>query len=493
MTEAERVISAMRNGQEVLTALVTPLDGADLARGSGASEWTVADVLSHLGSGAEITLAVLDAGVDLRPAPSQDDNKAIWARWDAMTPAEQAAGFLRSNAALVDRFESLLPEEEEQLRIDVGYLPFPLTLGQYARLRLSELTLHGWDVRVAFDDAAALPADAAAALLNGEPNFIAWQAKTDTLGGEHGVIRITTSDPDTVFALDLGDKAEVRLDDAPDATSTLELPAEAWLRLVAGRLAPARTPGGVMSTWLLSLERLRLASRSSRTGRRSGLGQPAVVIESSVMPAARRAASRRFCGSIVYRGSFAECMPASKTPNRVSADAPIRASPEATATAAVAAAEQRADAHRRSPAARSTSASCPAVPWCSGSTSDRVHPALHVLHGARCRRSRPSPRARAPGRSRDRGGDHRQAAGGQAGRADEHERQVAVGAVPGRERRCRTAARPCTTASGGREQGRLEAGRAFDQPQHLPQRTERQPLPGQPVDLGDHGDRQRRR
>ena len=257
MTEAERVITALRNGHEVLTDLVTPLDGADLTRGSGASEWTVADVLSHLGSGAEISLAVLAAGVESRPAPSQDDNKAIWARWDAMTPAEQAAGFLRSNAALVDRFESLLPDEDGLL-IDVGYLPFPLTLGQYARLRLSELTLHGWDVRVAFDDAAALPADAAAALLNGEPNFIAWQAKTDTLGGEHGVVRISTSDPDSIFGLHLNDKAEVRLDDAPDATSTLELPAEAWLRLVAGRLAPARTPAGVISTGPLSLDRLRL-------------------------------------------------------------------------------------------------------------------------------------------------------------------------------------------------------------------------------------------
>ena len=41
----------------------------------------------------------------------------------------------------------------------------------------------------------------------------------------------------------------------PDAT--LEIPAESWLRLVAGRLAPEHTPAGVSATGAVTLDQLR--------------------------------------------------------------------------------------------------------------------------------------------------------------------------------------------------------------------------------------------
>ena len=63
-------------------------------------------------------------------------------------------------------------------------------------------------------------------------------------------------------------------------------------RLPSGRLSTTRhraQPAG-----------LRLPRRLNRDNLLPDRGsQPAVVIESSVMPAARRAASRRFCGSTV--------------------------------------------------------------------------------------------------------------------------------------------------------------------------------------------------
>ena len=256
MTEAESVIAALRTEYDTVAAIASRLDGDGLTQPSGAGDWTVADVLSHLGSGSEINLAAVNASVEGRPGPTQDDNTAIWARWDAMTPAEQAAGFVTANGALIDRYESLVGDEDS-ISIDIGYLPFPLTLAQAARLRLSEQALHGWDVRVAADESASVSAQSAAALLHGEPSFLSYQAKTEALGGEHGIVQVTTSEPESVFTLDLGEKAEVRQAESPDADSTLVLPAEAWLRLVAGRLAPSRTPDGVVSTGPISLDKLR--------------------------------------------------------------------------------------------------------------------------------------------------------------------------------------------------------------------------------------------
>ena len=61
MTEAaDRIIDALRGGHDHLAAVVHRLTAADLTRPSGASEWDVSQVLSHLGSGAEIGLAGVD-------------------------------------------------------------------------------------------------------------------------------------------------------------------------------------------------------------------------------------------------------------------------------------------------------------------------------------------------------------------------------------------------------------------------------------------------
>ena len=94
---ADQAISALRTGHETLTALVTELPEGALTGPSGASEWTVADVLSHLGSGAEIGLAALEASLAGADAPGNDFNQEVWGRWNAMSPQEQADGFVKAN------------------------------------------------------------------------------------------------------------------------------------------------------------------------------------------------------------------------------------------------------------------------------------------------------------------------------------------------------------------------------------------------------------
>ena len=58
-------ISALRNSHDRLRAAVEPLTREQLEQRSYASEWSVAQVLSHLGSQAEIFSLFLDSGLEL--------------------------------------------------------------------------------------------------------------------------------------------------------------------------------------------------------------------------------------------------------------------------------------------------------------------------------------------------------------------------------------------------------------------------------------------
>ena len=145
---ADSAIGALRTHHEDLATRVRGFDDDDLGRRSGASGRQVAQVLGHLGSGAEITLAGLQAAVSGAERPGRDFNAAVWDRWNAMTPREQAEGFLVANQALGSAFENLNGTARRDIRIDLGFLPFPADLALFSGMRLNEAALHGWDVRV---------------------------------------------------------------------------------------------------------------------------------------------------------------------------------------------------------------------------------------------------------------------------------------------------------------------------------------------------------
>jgi uncharacterized protein (TIGR03083 family) len=257
MSNADTVIAALRSGHDDFAGRVSGFSDDDLAGPSGAAEWDISQVLSHMGSGAEIARATIQAALDGEPNPSPDFNQAVWDKWNAMTRRERADGFLQANQDLLGLLESLDAGTRDTLRIDMGFLPAPVDLATAARMRLNEFTLHSWDVRVSADEHATLPADAAAALLHGEPSLISWIGKTDPLNGRQAVIAVTTTEPASAFALHLRAPVSVDFDVPEQPDGTLTLPAEAWLRMVAGRLAPRYTPAGVDATGAADLDLLR--------------------------------------------------------------------------------------------------------------------------------------------------------------------------------------------------------------------------------------------
>jgi uncharacterized protein (TIGR03083 family) len=245
-SRADRTISALRTGHDELVALLDKLGPDDLARTSGASEWTVAQVLSHLGSGAEINLATLESALDGTGGPARESNASVWARWDGMSPAEQAASFPAADERLVRRLEGLDERTRTELRIDVGFLPRPVDVATSAGLRLTEFALHSWDVRAALDPAATVSPEATALLLDSIAPLLGFVGRADQIDGAvHLAVRTTA--PDGSFGLSIADS--VALTEAPErADGELTAPAEYVIRLVAGRHSAEHTPAAVTLT-----------------------------------------------------------------------------------------------------------------------------------------------------------------------------------------------------------------------------------------------------
>ena len=132
-------IAELRANHDRLRPFVESLTEDQLTGPSGASEWSLAQVLSHLGSGAELSRHTLLAALGADHGPGgRPANQDVWDRWNAMTPAEQATRFIEADARLVELYESLTPEQREKTTVDLGFLPAPVPLATPLAMRLNE-------------------------------------------------------------------------------------------------------------------------------------------------------------------------------------------------------------------------------------------------------------------------------------------------------------------------------------------------------------------
>ena len=250
-TSPDPWIAALRHSHDRLQSLVAPLDAGQLQQRSYASEWSIAQVLSHLGSQAEIFGLFLQAGLSGQDPPGRDEFGPIWNVWNAKDPQAQAWDALQADEATLERFESLDAEQRGQLRLHAFGMDLDTT--GLARLRVSEHAVHTWDVAVGLDPSATVAPDAVALLIDTVSQLAARTAKPD---GKQRRVRVMTSDPERNFILETTGEA-VTLTQSDDAGSLpeLRLPAEAFVRLVYGRLDPAHTPA--VKTSDVDLEELR--------------------------------------------------------------------------------------------------------------------------------------------------------------------------------------------------------------------------------------------
>jgi uncharacterized protein (TIGR03083 family) len=204
-------------------------------------EWSVAQVASHLGSGAEIFRLHIAAGAHGEPAAENDVYVPIWDAWNAREPLDQVRDAVATGAAFLGDVAALTDDERERWHLDLWGMS--LDLSGVLALRLNEHALHTWDVVVTFDPAATVPEDATTYVLEALPMVAGWAGKPSE---EQVSVEVRTTSPERAFHLDVG-PGGVRLSPSLDdtAAATLTLPAEAFVRLVYGRLDPDHTPASV--------------------------------------------------------------------------------------------------------------------------------------------------------------------------------------------------------------------------------------------------------
>ena len=250
-TDPRALTGILRDSHERLAGLVRPLTPEQLRAQSYDQDWTVAQVLSHLGSGAEIGLLTLDAALAEGGQLDRDAFPPIWDAWNGKSPDDQAADALAWDERQVSRLEQFTDEELAALRLE--FFGRQLDAAGLVRMRLGEHAVHTWDVAVTFDPAAVVAPDAVPELFGHIGPLLGFVAKP---AGDQFRVRVRTTDPELDYLLTVADP--VTLSDWVPGTTVdgeVRLPAEAFLRLLYGRLDPGHTPAHAAEG--IDLDRLR--------------------------------------------------------------------------------------------------------------------------------------------------------------------------------------------------------------------------------------------
>lgn len=241
-TRRRDLLTALRSSVRQLRELTEGLDDTALARASYAADWTIADVLSHIGSGAVIMGRHLQAAAS-GETPDPAFAATVWAEWDAKAPSAQATDAHTADSQLLERIASLDDAHHDTLEVVMG--PMHLTFAEFVAMRLNEHAVHTWDIEVADDPHAAL-----------NPDTVPFLTDNLALIAQHGAsahdrneaIEIATTDPERHLRIELAGDTATLATSSSNAATDLTLPAEAFVRLLYGRLDPEHTPDQIGGT-----------------------------------------------------------------------------------------------------------------------------------------------------------------------------------------------------------------------------------------------------
>ena len=232
-------LKALHNSVAHLGEVIEKIEPDKYTDSAYPKEWTIADTMSHLGSGAVITSQNFDnilSGAEADP----DFSTSTWDEWNAKDPAAQVADALVADAALLDRLQMLDEEGRDKFEFSMG--PVKFDFDGFVSLRLNEQALHTWDIEVTTNGSATVPEDAAAVMVDHVAMFVGFSGKTN--GVAHDV-HVKTVNPEREYVLAFGEDSVSMSVNEHGGNVDLELPAEAFVRLVGGRLDPKHTPRNV--------------------------------------------------------------------------------------------------------------------------------------------------------------------------------------------------------------------------------------------------------
>jgi uncharacterized protein (TIGR03083 family) len=237
-------IATLRQSHDRLASLAQPMTSDQVRAQSYCRDWSQAQVLSHLGSGAEIALLMLPGALGEAEPVSRDAFPAVWDVWNAKSPEEQAADGLAADDKQIATLEALTDEQLAAVSMDFFGMMQLDAVGM-VRMRLGEHVLHTWDLAVMADPDATVQDNAVELLIDNVPQFLA--PRLGKALPEPFAVRITTTGPARDYLLTSGES--ITMEDWPGEAAgdvpQVTMPAEALLRLAYGRLDPAHTPSSV--------------------------------------------------------------------------------------------------------------------------------------------------------------------------------------------------------------------------------------------------------
>jgi uncharacterized protein (TIGR03083 family) len=257
--------AVLRRSHDRLASLAGALSEDYLTHISYADAWTIAQVFSHVGSGAEIMFMMLDAALG-GPPVDRDAVPGIWYVWDAKPPQQQVTDCVSADDTHIKRLEGLTDAE----LAGINYEVFGMTLDAAGliRLRLAEHAVHTWDVAVAVDPEAVVAPGAVPALV---PQLYFLADRTGRTDAGPLLVRLRGTHPDVDVLLDVSERVTLvpwpagsAADGAPGGAladrvpdGEIAMPTEGLLRLAYGRLDPAHTPPVQVSGPADLLDRVR--------------------------------------------------------------------------------------------------------------------------------------------------------------------------------------------------------------------------------------------
>ena len=239
--QADDLLTELQHSHDRLASALAGLSDEQVDGPSYADEWSIAQVASHLGSGAEIFAMFLDAGLRQVSAPGAEQFQPIWSRWNAKSALEQSRDAVAADATFLDALHALAPEQRAGWQLDM--FGARTSLAGLLRMRLGEHLLHTWDIAVALDPAATVPDAAAELIMASLPGLV---DRTGKAMPNPRAVHVMT--PQRNFVLEPtedGLRLEPASSEPGDSAARLRLPAEALVRLVYGRLDAAHTPASV--------------------------------------------------------------------------------------------------------------------------------------------------------------------------------------------------------------------------------------------------------
>ncbi|MFV0524121.1 MAG: maleylpyruvate isomerase family mycothiol-dependent enzyme [Acidimicrobiales bacterium] len=244
-------IEALAVSHRRLDAVVSSLDDPAIGAPAYPSEWSIAQVLSHLGSGAVITRRRLVAELAGETVPEQFA-PSVWDEWDARAERAQVDDGLAADAELLAAFDSVSDTQRAVFSFALG--PMSGDFDAFVGLRLNEHALHTWDVEVTEHPDATIPTEIAELVVDNLDLIARFTAQPTP--GDPATITVATTGPTRRVAIELTTQGATLATAADGGDADLTLPAEALIRLIYGRLDPDHSPSSVTGDAEL-LDRLR--------------------------------------------------------------------------------------------------------------------------------------------------------------------------------------------------------------------------------------------